>query len=123
MNEKLLGMLHDLHQDSAFMSVGKISQITHELKGGEKTCDLGAVRIMLFLWEKVRMITLILPFLLHSHRRQNFGNVSSFVCVIQLIPHINMLKTKRVTMNYKGFYKTKTNSKTVFSDIVRSYVL
>lgn len=54
------------------------------LKGGEKTCDLRAVRIMLVLWEKIEMIMLILPFLLHSHQKQNFRNVSSFVCIIQL---------------------------------------
>lgn len=51
------------------------------LKGGEQTCDLGAVRIILFLWGKVKITTLILPFPLHSIRARILG-ICEALCVL-----------------------------------------
>lgn len=66
------------------------------LKGGERTCDLGTVRVMLFLGEKNKMIVLILPFMLHSHQSESFRNEASSVCFIQLQKYSRILEHQSI---------------------------
>lgn len=47
MNERILGMLRDLQQDSVFMSVRKMSQIIHEAERGRKGVILEQLEFIL----------------------------------------------------------------------------
>lgn len=66
------------------------------LKGGERPCDLGTVTVMEFLGEKIKVIMLILPFMLHSHQSQSFWNVSSSVYFIQLQKYNRILEHQSI---------------------------
>lgn len=68
----------------------------------ERICDLGTVRVMLFLGEKIKMIMLILPFILHSHQR-----VSGILCFIQLQKYNRILEHLRgfISFLFLNFYE------------------